>query len=81
MNITDEGRRKGAEKARANRDSTPDVGPSFTKGAEIFARAMEAAGNRRYDEEGMVVKFKDRTTSQQLELFGPEVDLGTKPKT
>tara|TARA_R110002012_G_scaffold315751_1_gene529989 strand:+ start:31334 stop:31564 length:231 start_codon:yes stop_codon:yes gene_type:complete len=58
MNINDEGRRKGAVKARANRDSTPDVGPSPTKGAEIFARAMKAAGNRRFDEPGMEIKFK-----------------------
>ena len=42
---------------------------------------MEAAGGRRFDEEGMVVKFKDDSRPQQLELFGPEVDLGTKPKT
>ena len=81
MNIDNEGRRKGAINAKANRDRRPDVGPSSAKGSELFARAMEAAGGRRFDEEGMVVKFKDDSRPQQLELFGPAVDLGTKPKT
>ena len=78
MNIDDEGRRKGAVNLKKRREATPNVGLTNKQASEEFAERM---GNRRYDEEGMVVKFKNKTRSQQLELFGPEVNLGTKPKT
>ena len=58
MNITNEGRRKGAMTSRLRREATPDVGFSSRRGNEEFAKRMEAAGGRRFDEEGMVVKLK-----------------------
>jgi hypothetical protein len=78
MNIDDEGRRKGAANRKERREATPIKLTNKQMAAEEFAKRM---GDRRYDEEGMVVKFKNKTRPQQLELFGPEVDLGTKPKT
>ena len=77
MNIDNEGRRKGAANRKERREATPIVGLTNKQASEEFAKRM---GDRRYDEEGMVVKFKNKTRPQQLELFGPEVDLGTKPK-
>ena len=57
-NIDNAGRRKGQETLKARRDATPDVGFSSRRGNEEFAKRMEAAGGRRFDEPGMVVRIK-----------------------
>ena len=76
MNIDDEGRRKGAQTLRLRREATPDVGYSSQRGNEEFGKLI---GGRRFDDKP--TKTTKPNTPEQLELFGPEVDLGKKENT
>ena len=58
-NLTDEGRRRGQEVLRRNRESTPDVGMSNVLGNIEFSKRI---GKRRFDEPGMEVRFKPNKT-------------------
>ena len=58
MNIDNAGRRKGALQRKARQEATPDV--PFKNKAQAEAEFARRMGNRRYDEDSMVVKFKRR---------------------
>ena len=53
-----------------------DVGYSSRRGNEEFAKLI---GGRRFDDKP--TKTTKPNTPEQLELFGPEVDLGKKENT
>ena len=55
MSFTNEGRLKGAAHRKLTRAATPATLSDREQASAEFARRM---GNRRYDEEGMVVKLK-----------------------
>ena len=56
-NLTNEGRRRGLETFKRNRDSTPDRGFGNIQGNIEYSKRI---GKRRFDEPGMEVRFKPK---------------------